>query len=74
MCFRRNYSRKDKLVHLSDKKVSDEMKIIRWIQFMRCAEHAMRTRIFNEDQWNEIVNESLFRHLKEDPIIHKATI
>ena len=61
----RSYSRIDKLAHFSDKKVSDEMKIVRWIQFMRCAEHAMRTKLFKEaNEWEEVVQESLFRRVE----------
>mmetsp|Transcript_14525 Transcript_14525/g.18322 ORF Transcript_14525/g.18322 Transcript_14525/m.18322 type:complete len:147 (+) Transcript_14525:374-814(+) len=65
-CCKRRYSKRDKLSHFSDKQASEEMKIVRWIRFMRCAEHALKTRLFSDEEWSQIVQDSLYRYIEVD--------
>ena len=44
-CCKRRFSNRDKLSHLSDLKVTKEMKIVRWIRLMRAADIALQ-RLF----------------------------
>ena len=40
-------------MHAADEKMKDELKIIRWIQFMRTADHALK-QLFTKVQWAKI--------------------
>lgn len=44
-CCVKCHTRRDKLSHMADKLAKDELKLIRWIQFMRCTNFAM-TKLF----------------------------
>jgi len=59
------YNRRDKLVHAAEAKTKEELKIIGWIQFMRCTEVAMG-RLFSEQDLAEIKKEASFRTITLD--------
>ena len=58
-------SRRDKLSHKADQLVKDELKIVKWIQFMRCTELAMK-KIFSAKEWEKIQNQAKFKYLFYD--------
>ena len=58
-------SRRDKLSHAADKMVKEELKIVRWIQFMRCSDLAFR-KLFTTAQWQEIEAEAKFKTISID--------
>ena len=39
------------------------MKIVRWIRLMRAAEIALKTRLFKPEEWDEIVEDSMYRYV-----------
>ena len=61
-CCKCCHTRKDRLVHASDSKVKDELKIIRWIQFMRTTSYVF-SKIFTKEQWEKIEKASKFRKI-----------
>ena len=58
-------NRRDKLSHAADKMVKEELKIVRWIQFMRCTDLALR-KLFTISQWKEIEAEARFKTISID--------
>ncbi len=53
------------MAHASEAAVKDELKIVRWIQFMRCAEHALQ-KVFSARDWKQIVEEASFKRMYID--------
>ena len=45
--------------------MKEELKIVRWIQFMRCTEMALK-KLFTLEQWREIQSESKYRTVSLD--------
>ena len=54
------------MAHYNDAKVSDEMKIVRWIQFMRCAEVALQ-KLMTKEEWDTTVQKALYRYVQVEP-------
>lgn len=65
LCCKCCFSRKDRLVHAADEKMKDELKIVRWIKFMRTADHALK-QIFTKQQWKEIEKAAKYRKITLD--------
>ena len=60
-CFCKScHSRKDRLVLAADEMVKDELKIVRWVQFMRVTELAMR-KLFSKDELKQIHDDAKYR-------------
>ena len=59
------HSRRDKLSHLADKLVKEELKIVRWLQHMRCVNLAMK-KLFTVTQWQEIEKQALYKTITID--------
>ena len=47
--------------------VKEELKIVRWLQFMRCTSLAMK-KLFTVQQWKEIEKQALFKTITIDPV------
>lgn len=60
------HSPRDKFSHAADRMVKEELKIVGWVQHMRCQKLAMK-KLFTEQQWKEIELEAKFRTLAIDP-------
>lgn len=60
------HSPRDKFSHAADRMVKEELKIVGWVQHMRCQKLAMK-KLFTEEQWKEIELEAKFRTLAIDP-------
>ena len=58
-------TRRDRLAHTSDKMVKEELKIVKWVQLMRCTDYALK-RIFTEEEWKEMVKESKYKTIGFD--------
>ena len=65
-CFTRCHTNRDKFSHAADRMVKEELKIVGWVQHMRCQKLAMK-KLFTEQQWKEIELEAKFRTLAIDP-------
>ena len=65
-CCERSYNKSDTLSHYIDSQVTHELKIVRWIVLMRSAEIGLQ-RLMPPDEWQDIVNESLYRYVKLNP-------
>ena len=50
---------------MADKMVKEELKIVRWLQFMRCTSLAMK-KLFTVKQWQEIERQALFKTITID--------
>ena len=60
------HSNRDKFSHAADRMVKEELKIVGWVQHMRCQKLAMK-KLFTEAEWKEIELEAKFRTLAIDP-------
>ena len=47
--------------------VKEELKIVRWLQFMRCTSLAMK-KLFTVEQWKEIEKQALFKTITIDAV------
>ena len=47
--------------------VKEELKIVRWLQFMRCTSLAMK-KLFTVQQWEEIERQALFKTITIDSV------
>ena len=65
------HSNRDKFSHAADRFVKEELKIVGWVQHMRCQKLAMK-KLFTEAQWQEIELEAKFRTLAIDPETNKV--
>ena len=65
------HSNRDKFSHAADRLVKEELKIVGWVQHMRCQKLAMK-KLFTEAQWQEIELEAKFRTLAIDPETDKV--
>ena len=66
-------TRKDRLVLAANKMVKEELKIVRWVQFMRVTEFAMR-RLFTKEELDAIKDEAEFKvlafsEIKENKVV-----
>ena len=50
---------------MADKLAKDELKLIRWLQFMRCTNVAMK-QLFTVKQWKEIEKQAKFKTIAFD--------
>ena len=62
---KRCQSRRDRLSHLQDQMVTEELRIVNWIQHMRCMKLAMQ-KLFTKEQWAVIEKEAKFRVVSLD--------
>ena len=53
------------LSHKADELAKEELKIIRWLQFMRSTNLAMK-RLFSESEWLDIQNDAKFMTVSID--------
>ena len=58
-------TRRDKFSHAADKMVKEELKIVGWIQHMRCHNFAMK-KLLTPEQWKEVELEAKFKTLAID--------
>jgi len=66
-------TRKDRLVLAANKMVKEELKIVRWVQFVRVTEFAMR-RLFTKEELEAIKDEAEFKvlafsEIKENKVV-----
>ena len=64
-CCKKFYSRRDRLTHLAEKLAKDELKLIRWLKFMRSTNLAM-TKLFTVQQWKKIQEQAQFKTITID--------
>ena len=50
---------------MADAMVMEELKIVRWLQFMRCTSLAMK-KLFTVQQWEEIERQAKFKTITID--------
>ena len=64
-CCKRCHTRRDKLSHMADKLVKEELKIVKWLQFKRTHSLAMK-KLFTVSQWKEIEKQARFKTILMD--------
>jgi len=53
--------------------IKDELKIVRWVQMMRCTDVALK-RLFTPEQWAEIEKEAKFKQLTFETVDGKEEV
>jgi hypothetical protein len=71
LCCKCCVNRRDRLSHSADKMVKEELKIVKWIQFMRITEFALQ-KLFTKQEWTEIEESAKFKKIQFDEFSAKG--